>query len=92
MDRLSKRHARGIEIVLQSPEGDVIKCAIRLQFPMTDNEAEYEIVLMRIDLAKVAEASLVIIHNDSQVFIGHINEEYEAKGEWMKKYLSLVKR
>ena len=47
---------------------------------------------MRIDLAKVAEASLVIIHNDSQVFIGHINEEYEAKGEWMKKYLSLVKR
>ena len=92
MDRLSKRHARGIEIVLQSPEGDVIKCAIRLQFPTTDNEAEYEIVLMRIDLAKVAEASLVIIHNDSQVFIGYINEEYEAKGEWMKKYLSLVKR
>ena len=51
-----------------------------------------EVVQTGLDLAKVAGASLVIIHRNSQVVIGYINEDYEAKEEWMKKYLSLVKR
>ena len=51
-----------------------------------------EVVQTGLDLAKVAGASLVIIHSNSQVVIGYINEDYEAKEEWMKKYLSLVKR
>ena len=51
-----------------------------------------EVVQTGLDLAKVARASLVIIHSNSQVVIGYINEDYEAKEEWMKKYLSLVKR
>ena len=59
---------------------------------MTNDGAKYETVPMRLDLAKVVEASLVVIHSDSQVIIRHINGDYEAKGEWMKKYLSLVKR
>ena len=51
-----------------------------------------EVVQTGLDLAKVARASLVIIHSNSQVVIGYINEDYEAKEEWMKKYLSLVER
>ena len=51
-----------------------------------------EVVQTGLNLAKVAGASLVIIHSNSQVVIGYINEDYEAKEEWMKKYLSLVKR
>ena len=51
-----------------------------------------EVVQTGLNLAKVAGASLVIIHSNSQVVIGCINEDNEAKEEWMKKYLSLVKR
>ena len=51
-----------------------------------------EVVQTGLDLAKVARASLVIIHSNSQVVIGYINEDYEAKEERMKKYLSHVKR
>ena len=47
---------------------------------------------MGLNLAKAARASSVIIHSDSQVVIGHINGDYEAKGERIKKYLSFVKR
>lgn len=32
------------------------------------------------------------MHCDSQVVVGHITGDYEAKGEQMKKYLNLVKR
>lgn len=34
---------------------------------------------------------LAIVHCDSQVVVGHITNDYEAKGERMKKYLSLAK-
>ena len=38
---------------------------IRLDFPTTNNEAEYEALVMRIDLAKATGASSVIIHYNS---------------------------
>ena len=59
---------------------------------MTNNEVEYEAILMGLDLAKAVGALLVVLHSDSQVIIGHINGDYEAKGEQMKKYLDLIKR
>ena len=41
-------------------------------------------------MAKATGATLAIVHCDSQVLVGHIIGDYEAKGEQMKKYLSLV--
>jgi len=58
---------------------------------MTNNEAEYEAVLLGLDLAKAAGALLIVIRSNSQVIIGHINGDYEAKGGRMKEYLSMVK-
>ena len=82
--------AKGIGVILQSPKGDLIDYAIYLQFP-TNNEVEYEAVLTGLHLAKVARASSVVIHNDSQVIIRHINEDYKTKKEQIEEYLSMVK-
>lgn len=76
------------------PEEDIVKCEIgrySLQFPTTSNEVEYEMVLLGLNLAKAEGASSVVIHYDSQIVVGHINEDYDVKGEWMKEYLSMVK-
>ena len=43
-------------------------------------------------MAKAIGASSVILYSDSQVVVGHINGDYEAKGEQMKNYLFLIKR
>lgn len=80
-NRSCNRHAGGIRVVLQSSEGDLIECEVQLQFPTTNKEAEYETLLMGLNLAKGAGASLVVIHSDSQVIIGQVKEDYEAKGE-----------
>lgn len=64
---------------------------IRLPFSITNNEAEYEAVLSGLDLAKAIGAVSAVIQCDSQVVVRHINGDYEAKGECMKKYLSMVK-
>ena len=90
-DDSSNQRARGVGVLLWSPEGDTIKCAVYLQFSTTNNEAEYEIVLSSLDLAKVAGAGAAIIHCNSQVVVGHINDDYEVKGEQMKKYLTMIK-
>ena len=78
-------------MVLLSPEGDVVECMIRLDFPTTNNEAEYETLVAGLDLARAARATSVVIYCDSQVITNQINRDYEYKGERMKLYLDQVK-
>ena len=65
---------------------------VRLDFPTTNNKAEYEALVAGLDLAKATGAVRVVIHCDSQVVTNQINRDYECKGERMKKYLEQVKR
>ena len=58
----SNRQAGGAGIVLLSLEGDTIECMVRLDFPTTNNEAEYEALVVSLDLAKAARAVSVVIY------------------------------
>ena len=78
-------------MVIQTPEGDKIECMIRLDFPTTNNEAEYEALVAGLDLVKVAGAKNMIMHCYSQVKTSQINGDYECRNERMKKYLEEVK-
>ena len=73
-------------MVIQTPEGDKIRCMIRLDFPTTNNEAEYETLVVGLDLAKAVEAKNMVVHCDSQVVTSQINGGYECKNERMKRY------
>ena len=63
----SNRQAWGAGVVLLSPEGDTVECMVCLDFPTTNNEAEFEALVAGLDLAKVAKATSVVIYCDSQV-------------------------
>ena len=52
MDGLSNRQVGRVGIVLCSPEGDEIECMVCLDFPATNNEAEYEALVVGLDLSK----------------------------------------
>ena len=54
-------------MVIQTPKGDKIECMFRLDFPTTNNEAEYEALVAGLDLAKIVGAENMIMHCDSQV-------------------------
>ena len=77
--------------MIQTPEGDKIECMIRLDFPTTNNEVEYETLVAGLDLTKAAGAENVVVHCDSQVVTSQINGSYECKNERMKRYLKEVK-
>ena len=78
-------------MVLYSPERDMIKCMIRLNFPTTNNGAKYEALVIGLDLAKAVGAENLVVYYDSQVVTNQGNGDYECKNERMKKYLEQVK-
>ncbi|XP_030936749.1 uncharacterized protein LOC115962017 [Quercus lobata] len=92
VDGSSTRHAGGIGVVLQSPEGDKLKHKVHLQYQATNNEVEYEALLKGLELAKSVEAKSILVLGDSQLIMGQVKGMYEAKEERMKKYLSRVMR
>ena len=65
---------------------------VRLDFPTTNNEAEYKALVAGLNLAKVAGATSVVIYCNSQVLTNQVNGDYECKGERMKRYLDQVNR
>ena len=73
----------GVGVVLISPEGEILKYVVRLQFLAMNNEAEYETLLTGLRLAKVLEAKVLIIQANSQLVIGQVRGDYEAKEERM---------
>ena len=85
------QHTGGADVVIQTPEGDKIECMIRLDFPTTNNETEYEALVVGSDLAKAVGAENMVVHCDSQVITSQINGDYECRNERMKKYLEEVK-
>ena len=77
----STQHSGGAGVVIQTPEGDKIECMIRLDFPTTNKEAEYEALVAGLDLTRATGAENIIIHCDSQVITSQVNGNYECRNE-----------
>ena len=91
-DGSSNRQVGGAGVVLLSPEGDIVECVIRLDFPTINNESEHEALVASLDLARATRVTSVVIYCDSQVITNQVNGDYECKGGRMKRYLDQVKR
>jgi ribonuclease HI len=90
VDGLSTKKSGGARVMLKAPGGEQLCNSLRLEFIITNNEAEYKVVLARLKLAQEMGAEYVEVRRDSKVIVGHIRGEYKTKGEKMKLYLSRV--
>ena len=81
MDGSATRKVARARVVLISPEKETLKYAIRLQFIVTNNEVEYEALLIGLSLAKALGAKNLIVQVDSQLIIGQVKGDYEVKEE-----------
>jgi ribonuclease HI len=80
----------GARVALITPDKEEIAVALKLDFPTTNNEAEYKAVIAGLSLAEHLGAKNLEVRSDSQVVVGHIQGGSEAKGEKMIKYLAKV--
>ena len=79
IDRSSVKGARGVGVVFKTLEGHLLKHVVRLQYSTTNNEAGYEALLTCLRVAKVLGATMLKVQSDSQLVVGQVNSEFEAK-------------
>ncbi|XP_034679904.1 uncharacterized protein LOC117909968 [Vitis riparia] len=91
VDGASRSSGSGVGLLLQSPTGEHLEQAIRLGFPVSNNEAEYEAILSRLDPALALSVSRLQVYSDSQLVVRHVQKEYETKDERMVRYLTKVR-
>ena len=92
IDGSATKKVEGVGVVLIPLKGEMLKYAVRLQFPATNNEAEYEALLTGQSPAKALGAKSLIVQADSQLIIGQVKGDYEAKEERMRKYSKIFQR
>ena len=82
-DGSSAQKRGGVVVVIITHDGEILKYEVRLKFPATNNEAEYEGILTGLRLRKALGVTNLHVQNDSKLVIGQIKGEYEAKEERM---------
>ncbi|KAL2236290.1 UNVERIFIED_CONTAM: Gag-Pol polyprotein [Sesamum indicum] len=78
-------------ILIEGPAGMEIEVAVRLSFPVTNNEAEYEALLLGLELALEAGAQILEVYTDSQLVAMQVEGIYETKERSMTDYLKRTK-
>ncbi|KAF7132907.1 hypothetical protein RHSIM_Rhsim09G0074100 [Rhododendron simsii] len=91
VDGSTTKDASGAGLILTSPKGQRLSYALRFEFKTTNNEAEYEALVVGLELTRAVEASHVLAKSDSQLVVGQILGEYTIKEEVMQKYANKVK-
>ncbi|XP_015943909.1 uncharacterized protein LOC107469032 [Arachis duranensis] len=81
----------GARIILESPAGVVYEQSIKFEFPVSNNQAEYEALIGGLALATKVGATRLEICNDSQVVTSQVNGSYQARDALLQKYLEKVK-
>jgi len=88
---LLHRQGSRVGIQLTSPTEADIEQSFRLGFNASNNESEYEDLIVGIKLAQGIGIRDIHAHNNSQLVTSQFHGEYEAKDECMEAYLELVK-
>ena len=91
VDGASNQKGAGIGLVLMSTEEVVIEKSLRLDFLATNNEAEYEALLVGMAMVQRMGGKSIKLFSNSRLVVGQVRGEFEAKDERMQGYLSQVK-
>ena len=91
MDGAANQQGAGLGLVLISPEEVIIEKSLRLGFSATNNEAEYEALLMGMSMVQKIGGKVVELFLDSRLVVGQVRGELEAQDPRMQGYLSQVR-
>ncbi|XP_074293140.1 uncharacterized protein LOC141620073 [Silene latifolia] len=91
VDGASNARGAGVGLVLKSPQADLIVQAVRYEFKATNNEAEYEALILGLKLALDLKIRHLKVCSDSKLIVNHVNDSYEARDSRMMAYLDVAK-
>ena len=67
-----------------------MKYGVQLKFLITNNEAKYKAMLIGLRMARPLGAGNILLKSNSQLVIGQVKGDFEAKETRMQKYLKLT--
>lgn len=81
-----QRQRRSASAPLVSPTGSESHSSYRLNFPCTNNVAEYEALLLGLEVALSHNIRSIRVSGDSQLVINQITKEYQVMDPKLKPY------
>ncbi|XP_016195145.1 uncharacterized protein LOC107636127 [Arachis ipaensis] len=91
VDGASNQMSGGTGIILESPTGVIYEQSVKFEFPVSNNQAEYEALLGGLILAREVGATRLKVCSDSQIITSQVNGSYQARDSLLQKYLERVK-
>nr|POF11147.1 hypothetical protein CFP56_33227 [Quercus suber] len=92
VDDVSNAMGAGAGIVIITPEGIWMEHSFRLGFKASNNEAEYEVLLVGMRVVLGLGAQEVEVYSNSRLVVNKVDGSFEAKDSRMIEYLQLVKQ
>ncbi|KAL0313242.1 UNVERIFIED_CONTAM: Retrovirus-related Pol polyprotein from transposon opus [Sesamum radiatum] len=90
VDGSSTAQGSGAGIVITTPQGEDLEFAIKFDFKTSNNEAEYEALVIGMRMAYETWARNLLAYSDSQLVVKQVEDTYEAKEESMIQYLQQI--
>ncbi|GKV50632.1 hypothetical protein SLEP1_g57332 [Rubroshorea leprosula] len=90
VDGASSSKGSGAGALLIGPDGYRSEHALKFNFEATNNMAEYEALLLGLQLALELKLSTIQVYSDSQLVVNQINSICEVVDPVMAKYVALV--
>lgn len=84
------KEGAGVRIFIQDPEGRSHKFIIKMNYPISNNEVEYEALVRCLSILQDMGAEYITVHSDSQLVTHQILGTCERKEGRMIAYANIV--
>ena len=91
VDEIANQRGSGVGLILVSPKRIAIEKSLRLNFSTTNNEAEYEALLMGMMMVQKMGGKAVRVFSDSKLVVGQVRGDLEERDSRMQEYLCQIK-
>ena len=91
VDGAANQQGSGVGLVLVSPERITIENSLRLNFSATNNEAEYEALMMGMIMVQKMGGKAVRVFSDSKLVVGQVRGDLEARDSRMQEYICQIR-
>jgi ribonuclease HI len=89
-DRSLKLDGGGAGVLFISPRGEQLKYVLQILWEVSNNEAEYEVLLHGLRLAISLGIKQLLVYGDSLLVVQQVNKEWDCNKETMDAYIHEV--
>lgn len=81
----------GINVIIWDDDHSVYEYSARITFPVTNNVAEYEVVIFKVMTLWKLSALNLVLFSDTRLVVNQYASIFGAKDDEMKRYLERLK-